>query len=97
MAKKTNGDTEVTTEAEAPEIATEATQPNNQQEDPRVDLNDIAQMLRMVELAIKRGAYEPNELVAVGSLHGKVNAFLAHQAQLQQAAMAEAGEPNGSN
>lgn len=53
---------------------------------PGLDLQDLALALSLLNAAIKRGAYEPNELAVVGSTYGKLDAFLQYQARLQAAA-----------
>lgn len=56
----------------------------NDKDDPSIDLQDLALALNLINVAIKRGAYEPNELATVGQTHTKLDEFLKHQAWLQQ-------------
>ena len=61
---------------------------------PGLDLQDLAMVLSLLNTAIKRGTYEPNELTTVGATYGKLEAFLQYQAQMQAAAQqaAQRGE-----
>lgn len=63
---------------------------------PTIELVDLTRLLQLIELAIQRGAYKPNELVTVGTTHSKVLAFLEQHARAQQAkaALDTAGEEN---
>ncbi|GEM_PF-6827221 len=58
---------------------------------PSLDLNDLALALNLVNVAIKRGAYERAELRNVLDVTDKLEAFLQYQAKAQAAA-AEKGE-----
>lgn len=71
-----------TTSGEAEVAATAAPQP----EAPGLDLNDLAQLTALVQMAVKRGTFEMEELESVLAVHKKVSAFLRHQAQMQAAA-----------
>jgi hypothetical protein len=62
-------------ESEAPQI-------------PTLDLQDLAVVLNLLNIAIKRGTYEPTELTEVGITYGRLEAFLKYQAQLQAAQQA---------
>jgi len=53
---------------------------------PELGMQDIAITVQLLHLAIKRGAYEPQELATVGITYEKLNTFMQHQAQIQQAA-----------
>lgn len=61
-------------------------------EAPSVSLQDLAMVLNVLNVAIKRGAYEPNELATVGQVYGKLEAFLQAQAQAAEG-QASADEP----
>jgi hypothetical protein len=55
---------------------------------PSLDLQDLAQMTALLQIAVKRGAFDMEELENVLPVHKKVSAFLQHQAQIQAAAQA---------
>jgi hypothetical protein len=59
---------------------------------PALDLQDIASVLNLVSVAIKRGAYERSELRDVLDITDKLDVFLQYQAKLQAAIAAEKGE-----
>lgn len=61
---------------------------------PNLELRDLAVVLNLLNAAIKRGAYEPDELTSVGATYGKLEAFLKFQAQ-RQAVSAEAETQEG--
>ena len=71
-------------DAEVTEPVTESPEP----EVPGLDLRDLAVSLQLIEFAIQRGTYKPNELATVGETHSRIQAFLEHQAKLQSAAKA---------
>jgi hypothetical protein len=72
----------------------EETQPQETQTEaaPSVTVNDLANIYAIIDLASKRGAFQANELQAVGSVANKVKAFVDH-VQAQQAAAQEAEAP----
>lgn len=53
----------------------------------QVTLQDLAMVVNIIDLVTKRGAFEGNELLPVGSLREKIAQFLTEQ---QKAAEAEA-------
>jgi hypothetical protein len=53
-------------------------------------VNDLAVLRQAVGIAIKRGAYEPNQVSAVGNVYDKLDGFLEAVAANQEAAQAEA-------
>lgn len=57
-----------------------------EQQIPSLDLQDLVKVLNVLNVAIKRGVYEPSELTQVGEAYGKLEKFLQYQAQLQAAA-----------
>lgn len=58
---------------------------------PGLDLNDLAMVLNLLNISIKRGAFEVNELRNVLESYEKLEAFLKFQAQMQAAAKAQKG------
>jgi hypothetical protein len=54
-------------------------------ENPTITLADIASMIAVIEAASTRGAIKANELVTVGDLYNRLQAFMAHaKAQVEQ-------------
>ena len=53
-------------------------------------VNDLAVLRQAVGIAIKRGAYEPNQVSAVGNVYDKLDGFLNAVAANQEAAEATA-------
>ena len=41
-----------------------------------LNINDLATMANVIDLATQRGAFRANELKAVGELYEKINAFV---------------------
>jgi hypothetical protein len=61
-----------------------------QQQDQANDLtiNDLAAMKNIIDLGSQRGAFKPNEMVAVGTIYNKLTNFLEQvqkQAEAQKA------------
>ena len=79
---KTDAATNQTIEGEA---KVEQTTAQEQPKAPGLELQDLGMMLNLLNTAIKRGAFEPNELTTVGNTYTKLEAFLQYQAQLQMA------------
>ena len=50
-------------------------------------INDLAGLKTLIDVASQRGAFKPNEMVAVGTVYSKIDAFLT-------AAAAQKGTPN---
>tara|TARA_Y100000004_G_scaffold127265_1_gene143274 strand:- start:2655 stop:2942 length:288 start_codon:yes stop_codon:yes gene_type:complete len=50
---------------------------------PEITLNDFAAILRIVDVASRRGAFEGKELSSVGNVRDKVEAFLSFYAPKQ--------------
>jgi hypothetical protein len=59
---------------------------------PSLDLKDLGVMLNLINITVKRGAFEPNELAMVGNLFNKLERFIQYQAQMQAAHAAQQGE-----
>jgi hypothetical protein len=54
---------------------------------PELNINDLAAMKSIIDVASSRGAFKPNEMVPVGTVYAKLEAFLtAAQSQAQAAA-----------
>jgi hypothetical protein len=76
----------------APEEATVPDVESSPPAAPGIDLQDIANALNLVSVAIKRGAYERNELRNVLDVTDKFEHFLNYQAQAQAALAAQNGD-----
>ena len=63
-----------------------------QAELPAVTVNDLVNVYNIIDLASKRGAFQANELSAVGSVANKVKAFVDHVKAAQEAEAEAAGE-----
>lgn len=59
------------------------------QQPPGLDLQDLALMLSLINISIKRGTFEPNELREVLDVFDKLQNFLQFQAKLQADAAAQ--------
>ena len=53
---------------------------------PELTVNDLSAIKQVIDVASQRGAFKPNEMVAVGSIYNKLEAFLAAVAAQQEAA-----------
>jgi hypothetical protein len=59
---------------------------------PTLNLQNLLDTLQLLELAIKRGAYEPNELRKVSDVYEKIEIFLQYEEQKQAALAVNQGE-----
>lgn len=69
-------------------VGTDPAQPSNE-----LTVNDLNAMKVIIDIASSRGAFKPNEMVAVGQTYTKLTSFLeviAKQAEAQKAAPAGA-------
>jgi hypothetical protein len=67
------------------------------QDDPNtvdLTLNDLASLKSIIDVASNRGAFKPNEMVAVGSVYAKLEKFLEVAAKQSQAAQQAQAAPN---
>ncbi len=55
---------------------------------PSLDLKDLGLVLNLINVSIKRGTFEPQELRSVLDVYDKLESFLKFQAQMQAAAIA---------
>ena len=55
-----------------------------------LNINDLAAMKSIIDVASSRGAFKPNEMMAVGQTYNKLTAFLD-----QVAKQAEEAQKNG--
>jgi|TARA_R110000851_G_scaffold2618_1_gene10702 hypothetical protein len=57
---------------------------------PELTVNDLSQIKQVIDVASQRGAFKPNEMVAVGTIYSKLETFLS-----AVAAQAPADEAKG--
>jgi hypothetical protein len=64
----------------------ETAQPEQQAEQAAVDLNlnDLAALRSVLDVASQRGAFKANELEAVGKVYNKLNTFLESVSKKEQ-------------
>jgi hypothetical protein len=43
---------------------------------PELTVNDLSQIKQVIDVASQRGAFKPNEMVAVGTIYSKLETFL---------------------
>jgi hypothetical protein len=56
---------------------------------PELTVNDLASIKQVIDVASQRGAFKPNEMVAVGTIYNKLETFLAAVAAQQEAPKGE--------
>jgi hypothetical protein len=74
--------------------AAEATPEAAAQNPNELTINDLQAMKVIIDIASSRGAFKPNEMVAVGQTYTKLESFLevvSKQAEAQKAAQATTG------
>jgi hypothetical protein len=74
---------------QAPEATQEA--PSAEQAANDLTINDLNAMKTIIDIASSRGAFKPNEMIAVGQTYTKLEAFLATVAKAQAAQPAAPG------
>jgi hypothetical protein len=62
-----------------------------QQQEVRIDMNDLSTVLQLIDVVSTRGGFQGNELAGVGALRNKLEAFL-RQNMPQQEQQQEAPE-----
>ena len=55
---------------------TPAAETAQQQESAELTISDLSAMRSIIDIASSRGAFKPNEMVAVGQTYNKLTAFL---------------------
>jgi len=64
-------------ENETAEVVTEeGVSPQQPAPQPELSVTDLQNLKSIVETAVRRGAFQANELSAVGAVYDRVNAFL---------------------
>jgi hypothetical protein len=64
---------------------TEATQQPQGAESTDLTINDLNSLKVIIDIASSRGAFKPNEMVAVGTTYSKLDAFLTYVSKQQSA------------
>jgi len=72
---------EVVQEAPAPTTAPPA--PEAQAQNTELTVNDLNNIKQIIDVASSRGAFKPNEMMTVGQVYNKLEAFLTTVAQQQ--------------
>lgn len=68
---------------------------NQQSEAPRITVQDIAQARQIIDIAVKRGAFEGNEISAVGAQRDRLAQFEDyHRKQQEEQEAAEGQQEN---
>ena len=75
--------------AEELQNATQSAQAPAEGESKELTIQDLAAMRTLVDVASARGAFRPNEMVSVGTLYDKLNAFLTEIQKQAEAAKAQ--------
>jgi hypothetical protein len=69
------------------ENTTNNTAPQTSPEDAaELTINDLAAVKSIIDVASQRGAFKPNEMIAIGTVYNKIEKFLA--------AATKQGQPN---
>lgn len=66
-------------------------QPTQDPAGAELNINDLNAMKTIIDIASQRGAFKPNEMVAVGQTYNKLTTFLDQVAK--QAEAQKAGQP----
>ena len=56
---------------------------------PELTVNDLTSIKQIIDVASQRGSFKPNEMVAVGTIYNKLEAFLSAVAAQQEAPKGE--------
>lgn len=59
---------------------------------PSLQLSDLRTMLSVIEIVSQRGAFKADELVVVGTLYNRINAFVAAATPAEEEAATPAEE-----
>ena len=90
MANEAEKDTVQQEQAPAPA-------PEQQPPGPELTVNDLGNIKQIIDVASSRGAFKPNEMMSVGQVYGKLEAFLSMvQQQQAQQAPTETGPAKGA-
>ena len=51
--------------------------PENTNEAPQLNINDLKNLLSIIDVASKRGAFQTKEFAAIGEVYARVEAFVS--------------------
>ena len=90
-------DEQVAAAAKQAEALQSATQATAAPEEGAMELNiqDLAAMRSLVDVASARGAFRPSEMVTVGTLYNKLDGFLNEVQKQAEAAKAQEAQAQG--
>jgi len=72
------------------EVTEKVAEAPEQPQGPDLTVQDLGQLRSVIDVASQRGAFKPNEMVTVGSIYNKLDAFLnAVQSQQQGASQGD--------
>lgn len=71
------------------EVKKEAEQQAPAQGAPELTVSDLHLLKQVIDVASQRGAFKPNEMVNVGTIYNKLEAFLTAVKETNQQAPAE--------
>jgi len=63
---------------------------------PDLSVQDLQGLKTIIDVASSRGAFKPNEMMSVGQVYGKLEAFLSAVQQQQAQQAPEAGPAKGA-
>lgn len=58
----------------------------NEEAAPNLTVQDLAAFKTIIDLASQRGAFKPNEMVAIGTVYMRLDKFLEHAQKAQEPA-----------
>ena len=58
--------------------------PANDDANPSLTVQDLAAFKTIIDLASQRGAFKPNEMVAIGTVYMRLDKFLDHAQKTQE-------------
>ena len=71
------------------EVKDEAAPQATEAAGPELTVNDLMSIKQVIDVASQRGAFKPNEMVSVGTIYSKLEAFLAAVAAQQEQSKGE--------
>ena len=91
----------IDTKQDAPAVDPPATAPTDAPATPQagadLSVQDLQGLKTIIDVASSRGAFKPNEMMSVGQVYGKLEAFLSAVQQTQaQQAPTETGPAKGA-
>lgn len=78
-------------------MAEEQKTQETQVEDPKITMEDIVLVQRIIATASSRGAFRAEEMSSVGRVYDRVSAFVSHNAPAQEEGKSEDQTQDGEN